>query len=226
MNPTEQLKKLMDSGLLSPKNEQRLVRIFYDATKIVYERQKRWNKPQLKVKEVSSALTLADTLHAQPFRFEASGTLAENFGTFDESSAWEYYETKVMGGVNDQHGRAIIIDDDGVKSLYKDHVSGKHTIASENYEEGRGKRLPWIRHTLCNSTSIYELEETVAGIFRRTYLYSAIVSIPVTTKPQYYLVVVRQGKNDILRMVTAYSIFKRNKFLAAISVTHPYVHDK
>jgi hypothetical protein len=226
MNPAEQLKKLMESGLLSRKNEERLLRIFYDATKIVYERQERWKKPELKMKEISSALMLADSLHSQPFRFEASGALAENFGVFDEDSALAYYETKVMGAVKDHHGSAIVIDEDGVKSLYKDHVSGKHTVASENYEEGRGKRLPWIRQTLCNSTSIYELEERVEGIFRRTYLYSAIVSIPITTKPQYYLVVIREGKNDILRMVTAYSIFKRNKFLAAISVTHPYVHGK
>lgn len=118
MHPTEQLKRLLDCGLLSDKNTERLARVFYDATKIVYERQKRLNKPVLKMKEVSSALTLAESLHSQTFRFEAKGVLAENFGDFDEASALKYYEAKVMGTVKDVHGRTITIDEDGMRSLY------------------------------------------------------------------------------------------------------------
>src|SRR5258708_11058883 len=97
MHPVEQLNGLLDSKLLSAKNTERIVRVFYDATKIVYERQKRLNKPQLKMKEVSSALVLAETLHSQAFHFEAIGELAENFGAFPEASALTYYETKVIG---------------------------------------------------------------------------------------------------------------------------------
>jgi len=226
VNPVEQLTRLLESGLLSDKNSERIARVFCDATKIVYERQKRLNKPILKMKQVSSALLLAETLHSQAFRFEATGTLAENFGKFSEASALAYYETKVMGSAQDKHGRTIVIDEDGVRSLYKDPVSGKHIVASENYEEGRGKRLPWIRYTLSNSNAIYVSEETVDGAFRRTYLYSAIVTIPITTKPSYYLVIVREGKNAILKMVTAYSIFKRNKFLTALSLCSLYTAEK
>src|SRR5713226_8598263 len=158
MVPTDQLKRLMAS-LLSPKNAERLTRVFYDAAKIVFERQKRLNKPQLKMKEVSSALVLAETLHSQAFRFEATGVLAENFGEFSEASALEYYEKKVMGSVQDKHGRTITIDEDGMKSLYKDPTSGKHHVTPENYEEGRGKGLPWIRYTLQSSSAIYVSEE-------------------------------------------------------------------
>ena len=139
MAPVEQakLKRLMES-VLSPKNAERLTRVFYDAAKIVYERQKRLNKPQLKMKEVSSALVLAETLYSQAFHFEATGVLAENFGQFSETSALDYYEKKVMGSVQDKHGRTITIDEDGMKSLYKEPATGKHHVASENYEEGRG----------------------------------------------------------------------------------------
>jgi hypothetical protein len=228
MDPQRQLKTLLDSGLLSAKNAERISRVFYDATKIVIERQKHLNKPQLKMKEISSALVLAETLHSQSFHFEATGGLAENFGTISEAEALEYYDKKVMGTIKDKHGRSITLDEDGMKSLYKDPQSGKHHVAAENYEEVRGKRLPWIKYTLTSSGAIYVSEENVMGAFRRTYLYTAIVSIPIHPKPQtsYYVVVVREGKNQILRMVTAYSMFKRNRFLQIIALCKPYAYEK
>jgi len=176
------------------------------------------------MKEVSSALVLAENIHSKTFHFVASGTLAENFGAFPEANALEYYDSKVMGEVQDKYGRKVKIDEDGMKSLYKEPTSGKHIVATENYEEGRGKRLPWIRHTLENSESIYVSEETVQNTFRRSFLYTAIVSIPIQPKPQvsYYVVVIREGKNAELRLVTAYSMFKRNKFLSVIALTKPY----
>jgi hypothetical protein len=179
------------------------------------------------MKEVSSALILAETLHSKAFHFEASGVLAENFGgEFDESSAVDYYGQKVMGIVNDKRGRPIVIDEDGMKSLYKDATTGKHIVSAENYEQGRGKRLPWIRYTLQNSDSIYVAEEIVDGAFRRTFLFTAIVSIPLDPKPQvnYYVVVVREGKNDNLRMVTAYFMLARNKFLARLCQCKHHMH--
>ncbi len=224
MNPAEQLRRFLESELLSSKNTERIARVFYDAAKIVYERQKRLNKPQLKMKEVATALTLAETLHSQAFRFEATGVLGENFGAFSEADALAYYDSKVMGVAQDKHGRKIQIDEDGMKSLYKDHASGRHEVAPENYEEGRGKRLPWIRYTLENSHAIYVSEETVGGAFRRTYLYTATVSIPIVPKPQvsYYVVVIRELKNGELRLVTAYSMLKRNRFLSILSLCRPY----
>jgi hypothetical protein len=213
------LSRLMEA-LLSAKNAERLTRVFYDAAKIVHQRQKCLNKSQLKMKEVSSALVLAESLHSQHFRFEATGELAENFGTITEAEALKYYEEKVMGEVKDVWGRTIVIDEDGMRSLYKEAGSGKHVVAPENYEEGRGKRLPWIRYALERSEAVYLSEETIHGVFRRTYLYTATVSIPLDPKPQvsYYVVVVREGKNAVLRLVTAYSMFSRNKFLTVIAL--------
>jgi hypothetical protein len=77
-----------------------------------------------------------------------------------------------------------------------------------------------------NSGAIYVHEETTKGIFRRAYLYTAIVSIPLVqaNKPQisYYVVVVREGKNkEDLRFITAYSMLKLNDFLRILAPTYP-----
>lgn len=218
------LKKLLEPPLLSTKNSERLIRVFYDATKIVYRRQERLKKPALKVKEVSSALLLAESLHSKMYRFDAVDKLAECFGTFDEAAALEYFEKNVMGEVTDKRERLISIDEDAMKSLYKERITGKHVEAIENYEEGRGKRLPWIRHTLVNSDAIYVHEENAAGFFRRSYLYIATVSTPLKGAPaktSYYVVVVRETKNSAFKVITAYSMFKRNEFLKVIEPCFP-----
>lgn len=214
----------MESGVISPKNTERISRVFYDAAKIVHERQKQLHKPQLKMKEISSALVLAESLHSRAFHFEATDKLAECFGQFDEDKALEYYEKHVMGEITDRHGRTIKIDEDGIKSLYKEPGSGKHIVATENYEAVRGKRLPWIRYTLENSNAIYVNEETVHQVFRRSFLYTAIVSIPLDPKPQtsYYVAVVREEKNEALGFVTAYSMFKLNSFLGVLALSRPF----
>jgi len=208
--------KLQQPDLLSGKNADRLVQVFYDATKIVYERQKRLKKPELKMKEIASALLIAERVNSNQFHFAATDALAECFGSIDEDTALDYYQNKVMGEVIDKFGRKITIDEDGMLSLYKDRETGKHISKSENYEEVRGKRLPWIRHTLMNSESVYISEETIAGAFRRSFLYTAVVSVPMTTDPQYYVVVVRQSKSTddfTYTFLTAYTMLKRNRFL-------------
>lgn len=208
------ISKLQQPDMLSGKNADRLVRVFYDATKIVYERQKRLGKPELKLKEIASALLIAERINSNQFHFQASGVLAECFGSIDEGAALGYYQNKVIGEVVDKYERKIIIDEDGMRSLYKEKGTGRHVVESENYEEMRGKRLPWIRYTLANSESVYTSEEFIEGSFRRSFLYTAIVSVPMTTDAQYYVVVTRQGKSsDDYRFLTAYTMLKRNDFL-------------
>jgi len=226
MNPVDQFRELMDSGLLASPNKERLARVFYDAAKIVLERQEQSGKKQLKMKQVSSALVLAETLYSQAFHFDAVGELGENFGgPFSEDKALEYFEKKVMGDVFDIHGRKIVIDEQSMNSLYKEAGTGKHIVATENYEQARGKRLPWIRNALQKSAAIYVSEEKVSGSFRRTFLYTGIASIPLgqEAETEYYVVPVREGKND-LRMTTAYSMTKRSRFVKMLALTIPYVH--
>lgn len=218
----ESLHRLMQT-ILTPQNSERLHRIFYDAAKIVCRRQDRLDKPQLKMKEISSAIALADSLNSNLFRFEAVGQLAECFGgRLCEEQALRYYEQRVMGEVTDRAGRKVVLDESGMRSLYKERGSGRHIVASENYEEVRGKRLPWIRHTIQNCDSIF-IQETVGKSFRRSFLYAGVASIPVSGKSQisYYVVIVREEKNKNYGFVTAYSMFGRNDFLRVIENSHP-----
>jgi hypothetical protein len=131
-----------------------------------------------------------------------------------------------MGEVVDKYGRKVIIDEDGMKSLYKDSTSGGHVVAPENYEEVRGKRLPWIRHTIENSDAVYVEEELIGRVgIRRKYFYTAIVTFLHKQKEftSYYVVLVRKGKNQALKMVTAFSMFERDGFLHTIASSQRYV---
>lgn len=225
MTPTvDKLFRLLEGNSLTRQNADRCARIFYDVAKVIYERQKRLNKSQLKMKEIAAALVLVEFHHRNAFRFEASGKLAENFGPCPEDKALRYFEQCVIGDVIDQYGRKIVVDEAGIRSLYKDRQTGAHVVSSENYEEVRGKRLPWIRHVLGNSKAIYVVEELVKAKFRRTYLYAAIPSIPLKPKPSisYYLVVVVEDNNRNLKVKTAYDIADYNRFLHAIEKSKPF----
>jgi hypothetical protein len=215
---------LVHPKLLTRGNADRTARIFYDAAKIIHYRQKFLNKTQLKMKELAGALVLAEAFHSNAYRFEASGPLARNFRECPQEKALDCFEKEVMGEVVDMCGRKIRIDEDAMKSLYKEKLTGRHVIADENYEEVRGKRLPWIRPILENSKAIFVKEEKVYGAFRRSFLYTAIASIPLEPKPQvsYYVVVVAEGGNKELKMVTAYGMFECNKFLRVIALAKPW----
>jgi hypothetical protein len=218
------LSRFLEWNRLSKPNTERAARIFYDAAKVIYEKQERLSKPQLKMKEIASALVLVDFHHSSAFRFDVTGDLASNFGPCDEGRALVYYEKFVMGNTQDSFGRKVVIDEDGMRFLYKDHETGKHTVASENYEDFRGKRLPWVKHVLCKSSAVYVSEERVDGRFRRTYLYTGIASIPLEPKPKisYFLVIVKEDPNKNLRFVTAYDVFKYNRFLQLLEPTFPF----
>jgi hypothetical protein len=209
---------LLASGVLEKGNHERCVRIFYDVAKIVHYRQERLRKPQLKMKEIASALTLVEFFHSATYRFDVSGELACNFGRCPEDQAVEYFEHSVMGEVMDSFGRKVAIEESGLRSLYKEKYTGKHLIATENYEPVRGKRLPWIRHVIEKAKSVYRVDEIVQGKFRRTFLYTAISSIPLAPKPDiaYFIVVVSEDRNGNLRFVTAYHVPSHNRFLSRI----------
>jgi hypothetical protein len=221
----ERFDTLMKSGVLKKQNHERCVRIFYDAAKIIHYRQGRLDKDQLRMNQIAAALTLVEFYHSSMFRFVSSGPLACNFPDCPEDRAIAYFGNSVTGIVADAFGRKVEIEDGGMRSLYKDQHTGKHAVAAENYEPIRGKRLPWIRHTLCNTKSIFQAEATIHGKFRRSYLYSSLTSIPLAIGPadSYFVVVVVEDPNGHLRFVTAYPIDRHNKFLKRIEECTPFV---
>jgi hypothetical protein len=222
----EKLFGILKSGALRKENYDTCIRVLYDAVKIIYYRQERLNKPQLKPSEIASALSLAYFYHSFIYRFHVTGQLAGNFGPCPEAKAVAYFRQSVVGTVTDVFGRKVAIENRGERSLYKEQVTGKHVIAPQNYEEVRGKRLPWIRHTIEKTRSVFRVEENVGGTFRRTYLYTAISSIPLIGKAPataYFVVVVPEDGNKNLRFVTAYQVEKHNQFLSRIEPGVPYM---
>lgn len=226
-DPIKELNSLLTSAAFSRQNAEKVARVCYDAARLVYERQKRTGKRALKTREVSNALLLAETLHASAFRFVAEGALAALFGKpCCEATAVDYFGKSVMGEVTDYYGRKVTIDEDALKSLYKDPATGTHHVDPENYEEVRGKRLPWIRHTITNSDAVYVEEEMIGrtGI-RRKYFYTAIVTQRYRNEEHvsYYVVLAREAKSGALKMVTAFSMFERHGFLHTIAASNRYV---
>ncbi len=166
---------------------------------------------------------LVEFHHSQAYRFVVSGSLASNMGPCPEAKALEYFDTSVMGKVTDAFGRGISIEQASMRSLYKDHATGRHEIDSENYEELRGKRLPWIRDVLAKSTSVYLVEEMIGGKPHKTYLYTGIASIPLSQDDavNYFIVVGKEDANRNMRFVTAYPVFEYDKFLSRIEAGVP-----
>lgn len=221
----EKLLGILKSGVLEKDNHEGCIRTFYDAAKIVYYRQERLKKRQLKTSEIASALGLVYFCHTFMYALESTGALASNFGgPFPEDLAVEYFKNSVVGTVNDSFGRLIRIEHPGLRSLYKEKATGDHVVAPENYEEGRGKRLPWIRHVIEKSRCVFRIDENVGGTFRRTYLYTATSSIPWKGQKlkAYFVVVVPEDRNKNLRFKTAYQVEKHNQFLSRIEPGVPF----
>lgn len=217
--------KLLKSGVLTKGNHERCARIFYDVVKIIHYRQERLKKSQLKMTEIASALSLGNYYHSSMFRFNSEGPLACLFKECSEDRAIDYFEKSVMGNVTDSVGRKIEIEETGLSSIYKEHTAeGAHVKAPENYDEGRGKRLPWIHHVLRNTKAIYKLDEKVRNAVRTKYIYTAIASIPFNGAwvLNYCFIVVSENPHGGLRFVTSYPIKKHNQFLSRIEEGHPF----
>ncbi len=144
---------------------QTICHIFYDVFKITYyalERKKEGLKTQsnvpvtLKGNEITRLLKLIDYHHSNDKIFTADHELTQCFGkNFNEDDALKFFQYYIEGNTKDKHGRCIHVDlEDGAKFMYKNFETDKHEMKSEYYLPSRGKRLPWIKHTLRNSTNI------------------------------------------------------------------------
>lgn len=198
---------LRDVPLFLAQNREIMLRVFYDAAKAVYYKQKNSQKPRLKEKEIAKCLELVFSHHQRDRQTAVEGQLAENFGRpFSENEALDYYEKRVEGTIVDTLGRAITIDTLGIDFLYERHQ--KHGI----YLEYRGKRLSWIRHALSTSREIFTgIEEG-----REQLYYVSHYVIPLRyaeAAHAYFVVIVRKRKDKTLGFLTAFPIGTYNKFL-------------
>lgn len=164
----KQLLRIM--GVHTPQNAAMLVRLFYDTTKIAYyalqrkietllEGRRRPKRKDIRLRrtEITRLLRLVDFHYSKTGCYDACHELTQCFGwKFTEADACKFFEQYVEGETKDRQGRVVLIDLDAFKFMYKDPKTGGHDVSPENYVPSRGKRLPWIRHTIRNTDAIYE----------------------------------------------------------------------
>lgn len=223
------------SNYLSDTTRQMFYSIAYDAIRVLYykekrklqgqsSRQRRKKRPlRLKKIDFTRVFILLDYHYCNCSTFIVKDQLAACFGgNFPEQEALDYYEKNVEGEIKDVHKNKIMFPLDGIKFLYKNPKTGKHEVDPKNYDETRGKRIPWLKHTIDNTKEIYEEREE----FWTTFYYVGTFKVPLrdgTEKINYFLVIIRKEKNQPRRFKTAYPIFKSSELLKRIERSHPYL---
>lgn len=214
-------------------NVKSICHIFYDVFKIAYyalENKKAGLKSPiasvtLKREEITSLVRLIDYHHSNDKTFTVQHELIQCFGpTFTEADALDYFEKHVEGEISDKFGRIITVDlENGIKFMYKDYETQKHDVRSENYLPHRGKRLPWIRHTIRNSTNIYA---KISGD-KKEVMYLCKYDLPIRDGENnkcYWVVIAKKyvkDKTDRYKFKTAFPIFKYNDLLRRLERYEP-----
>ncbi|MDD4980135.1 MAG: hypothetical protein PHC54_02525 [Candidatus Omnitrophica bacterium] len=217
-----------------------LSKIFYKAMKVVYFKFKRkkdiWeaklirkNKPlrdfyPLSKTDISNSIYLVDHYLSNLYIIPPECDPLSKFGHFPYDDAIKFYEEYVEGSVKDIYGREIVLDENGLNSLF-DHDPD---LNPKNYSESRGKRLPWIIPTLRNSKGIYEFTERSWT----TYYYISALNVPYKDKAtgevskvmHYFFIVIRKEAGKPLTLITAYHFDKELMFLKFLEPAHPFIY--
>lgn len=207
---------------LSRLNARKAVNLSEDLIKLIYYRQQRLTKTNLKERDIKNLVRILQ-FHIQNYFHKIVNTkLSVCFGKISEDEALSYYENYVMGNIVDIYERDVVIDERGMRSLYKSD-KGEHIVESKYYSINRAKRLPWIRYVIQNTKEIYKVEE-YDGI---KYIYAAKISIPLVkegyNKPSYFVVILKRNKDRKLYFKTAYAVERYNRFLKIIECGEPYL---
>ena len=232
-------KKLLEVGKVHTfENAQTISHIFYDVFKLSYYALKRKKagvtvQPGTSVvlgrKEVTKLVKLVDYHHTNDKTFTVGHELRQCFGVrFTEDDALKFFEEYVEGDTKDTVGRPIHIDlEDGIKFMYKNPLTNRHEIKSEYYQPHRGKRLPWIKHTLHNSRNIY----TKIDGRDREIMYICKYDLPSydgVSNRCYWAVIVKKNKKDKVspyNFRTAFPIFRYNLLLNRLERYRPIVDE-
>ncbi|MFZ2386158.1 MAG: hypothetical protein WBE75_08170 [Candidatus Omnitrophota bacterium] len=218
LSSDKKLCKLLDSTkIILEVNRKTVIDIFYDAVKLIYYKQSHMKKNQLKSKEIARCLNLIYYHQLYSKIIQVNGELAENMGKpFLEEDALNYYQHRVMGKVRDKLGQEVVIDEMGMDFLYEGH-----NVDPVNYRQARGKRLPWIRHTIQNTNEIYIKQEGNSLLY--IYVSKFIIPIPFDTVTDWFLVLCRKRKDveKTLAFLTAIPVARYNGFLSKLESMSP-----
>jgi len=175
----------------------------------------------LKQKDINKAVDLVIYHNSRMKEFVVKNTpLADNLGSCPEAKALEYYDNCVEGTVVDKNGDKVVLDEGGLRFLYKNPDTQKHEINSAYYLDYRGKRLPWIRYTIENTKEIYELRERSWSTFY--YVGTFIVPLHTGNKLNYFFIVTRKESGQDRKFVTAWHFEEHIRLLKNIEPAVPF----
>lgn len=210
--------------LLDSPNQRLVADVFYDAVKLIHYKQERMAKPQLRKKEFINALLLVHYHYSNKLYVQVGELFNSELATFigktpTEKEALDYYQNQVMGTVEDKLGRKVTIDENGMKSIYKDN-EGEHTIEEKYFNVPRAKRLPWIRYVIQNTSDIYWREDKhwINHYYIGHFALPKKAETGSTSDPAYtqnYMCVVRE-QNGKFTFVSAYTLSNHNRLLKTI----------
>lgn len=176
-------------------------------------------KDKLSHGDIFSAIKLAERRYTKGFRFEAHGDLIQFFGrSFGHDEALDFYGQKVQGKVLDKYDREIIIREDAIDFLFKDPKTGKHDtdLLKQNYQETRGKRLPWIRFILQNTEEVYEFQDHRQNLFVTYYAGTGMVPTSEGKIANYFLIVTHKRGGGPIELKTAFFMEEEQDMLKKI----------
>lgn len=185
---------------------------------------------KLRRNEITQIVKLVDFYHCYDKCYNVEKELLQGFlKKFDEGASLTYFDKHVQGDLEDRFGRKMRIDvENGLKFMYKNPETGGHEIESKYFRKERGKRLPWIRHTLENTSNIYTIIDGDDRELMYINQYEFIGQCIEETK-HYWVVIVKKYKKDTIspyNFKTAFPIFKYNNLLKRLERYRPVIEFK
>ena len=202
---------------LSLKSESTVKAICFMLAKLAYWRELRL-KRSVAPKDLTFLSRIAHFHMVNKIQIKATGRSKLLPKEISCDKAQEYFiDEMTCQEIFDRHGRKISISDEAIDCIYKDEMTGRHTIDNQYYRLYRARRLPWIIPTLKDSKEIYFLDKPKFGC--RDFFYIAEFSIPYEDLNEenqhiekshlsYFVVLARRKyRMQTLEFITAYSMF-------------------
>lgn len=151
--------------------------------------------------------------------FSETNELTLGFRYKTEKDALQYFKEHLSEkSFKDSLGTTVLVPWKSHRFMYKDEEKEQHTVASEFYQEYRGKRQSLIPFTIENSQVIFERYCNLKKNMERMYLYQ-IIEFGSDGKKQnpYFFAVITHGKRkDGFIFTTAFRITNDNSLLKRI----------
>lgn len=230
------LEKVKRISTTLPIEENRIIYyIFYGVLKLSYYRLKHKKSGLskfitepiiLKQKEITSLFTLIHKYYSREKEYLAERNLIQLFKFGDElpeNEAVRFFEEYVEGECEDRFGRRIKIDLEAIKFMYKDKETDRHIMKSENYMEFRGKRLPWIRHTLRHTKNVFQRNDRHFWELLYVNKYNLLLKKGKSVKNLWIIIVKKRAKDKVgpFLFKTAFPIYKHNEFFRILEQYSP-----